>query len=86
MKWKINKNNTPVIGDKKTELRWAWFPVQATCTKENQEYWIWMNWYTRTQEYMRYMMLVPARPAVPVSGWRTIERTVDTTEYIRKKW
>lgn len=86
MKWKVSKNNGPVIGDQRTNLKWAWFPVIATCPKQNQEYWVWMGWYTRTQEFMRYEYLVPARPPAIVVGWRTIERTIDTTEYIGKKW
>jgi hypothetical protein len=86
MKWKVRKYSDPVMGDKRTEMKWAWFPLKAVCLKQNQEYWVWMDWYTRTQEFMKYMMLMPARPAVPVCGWRTIERTVDTTDYIGKKW
>jgi hypothetical protein len=86
MKWKVRKPSDPVMGDKVTELKWAWFPVKAVCPKENQEYWVWMDWYTRTQEFMRYMSLMPGGPAYPVVGWVTIEKTVDTTEYIGKKW
>lgn len=86
MKWKVS-NNKPKLGDKKTEMKWAWSPVKAMSTHDDQVYWVWMGWYTRTQEYMKYMALMPGGgAAIPTIGWCTTQRTVDTKEYIGKKW
>lgn len=86
MKWKITKQVKPTIGQTRTEMKWAWLPVRAMSLTENQEYYVWMDWYTRTEEFSQYLFTLPGLRPELVLGWHTIARTVDTREYIRKKW
>jgi hypothetical protein len=84
MRWKIKKD--PDVGDKREFISFAWLPTWVTNTDEDdQEYIIWLSFYLRKQEYMKWTACSPGiNSGMRVIGWRTVDRVIHN--HVKKKW
>jgi hypothetical protein len=66
MRWAIPKIDKPQIGDKRTLIKYLFFPK---CLDGR---WRWLEFAMIEQEYTRWISIAPECRPIPVVGWRDL--------------